>query len=131
MSENADLVKASFDAWNGRDLEALRALYDPEVELDWSASRGVEAGTYRGIDAVLRLYKIALDAWEETVFEPDCFMDAGEWVVVPYVARQRGRDGIVVSARSTVVFTVRNHRVSRLCLYQEKQEALKALGLAG
>jgi ketosteroid isomerase-like protein len=128
--ENVALVKESLDAWNRRDLEALRAVNDPDVELDWSASRGVDAGTYRGIEAALGLYKVAFDVWEETVVEPECFIEAGESVVVPNVARQRGRDGIVVTARSTLVFTVRNRRITRLCLYQEKQEALKAVGLA-
>ena len=46
-----------------------------------------------------------------------------EWVVVPNVGRFRGRDGIEVGAESTLVFTVRARQITRLCLYQEKQEA--------
>jgi hypothetical protein len=75
------------------------------------------------------LYTDSFDAWEDGVIEPDCFIDAGESVVVPDVARQRGRDGIEVSARSTLVFTVRSRRIARICLYQETDQALKAVGL--
>jgi len=45
------------------------------------------------------------------------------------VAHQRGRDGIEVTASSALVFTVREHRIARICLYQETAEALKAVGL--
>jgi hypothetical protein len=38
--ENVEIAERGLDAFNQRDLEALRALNDPDVELDWSASRG-------------------------------------------------------------------------------------------
>jgi ketosteroid isomerase-like protein len=128
--ENVDVAQRCIDAYNGRDLEALRALNDPDLEVDWSASRGVEAGVYRGIDAALRFYQGYFDAFEEIIIEPDRFMDAGESVVIPNVSRSRGREGIEVLARSAIVITVRGRKVTRLCLYQETEEALKAVGLA-
>ncbi len=124
-----ELVRQSLDAYGRRDIEALRALNHPDMELDWSASRGWQAGVYRGFDAALRFYAEYFAVFHEIVFEPDCFIDAGESVVVPNVARQRGRDNIEVLARSTLVFTVRSRKVSRICLYQEKAQALKAVGL--
>jgi ketosteroid isomerase-like protein len=79
----------------------------------------------------LRSLTDGFDGWDEMSIEPDCFTDAGDSVVVPNVARLRGRDGIAVSARSTLVITVRGRKVSRICLYQNTQEALEAAGLAG
>jgi ketosteroid isomerase-like protein len=128
--QNVEIVKRALDAYNRRDLEALRALNDSDVELDWSASPGVQAGVYQGINTVLRMYTDGFDAWEEILIEPDCLMDAGESVVVPNISRLRGREGIEVSARSTMVFTVHDHKVIRVCLYQETEKALKAVGLA-
>jgi hypothetical protein len=78
----------------------------------------------------LRFYTEYYEAFQETVIEPYRFIDAGEAVVVPNIAHQRGRDGIEVSARSTLVFTVHNRKIVRLCLYQETEQALKAVGLA-
>ena len=127
--ENVEVVRRFFDAFTRRDVEALRALHDPDVELDWSASPGVQAGVYRGIDAVLRVYTDAFDGWEEILIEPDCLMDAGESVVVPNIGRLRGREGIEVSAQSTVVFTVRERKLIRVCLYQKTEQALNAVGL--
>jgi hypothetical protein len=50
-------------------------------------------------------------------------------MIVSNLARQRGRDGIEVTARSALLFTVRDARITRICLYQELDEALKAVGL--
>ena len=54
----------------------------------------------------------------------------GDSVVVPNVVYQRGRDDIEVSARSTLLYTLRDGKVTRVCLFQEEDEALKAVGLA-
>jgi ketosteroid isomerase-like protein len=128
--ENVEIARQAIDAYTRRDIEALRALADPNIELDWSASLGWLAGVYRGFDETLRFYEDYFEAFEEIVMEPDRFIDAGASVVVPNVAYQRGRDGIEVSARSTLVFTVRDRKLTRVCLYQETAEALKAVGLA-
>jgi uncharacterized protein len=128
--ESVELAQRQIDAYNRRDFDALRAVFDPDVELDWSASRGVEAGVYRGIDAVLRWFTGYLNAFEEVSVEPERFIDAGESVVVPNVARFRGRDGIEVLARSAFVYTIRARKITRFCLYQETQQALEAVGLA-
>jgi ketosteroid isomerase-like protein len=125
-----DVVRQTLDAYSRRDVEALRRLYHPDMELDWSASRGSLAGVYRGLDDAFRFYAEYHETFEATVVKPDRFIETGDFVVVPNVAYMRGRDGIEVSARSTLVYTVYERRVTRVCLYQEEDEALKAVGLA-
>jgi ketosteroid isomerase-like protein len=130
MSEqNVEVVRQSLDAYCRRDVETLRMLHHPQLELDWSASRGPLAGVYRGFDEALRFYAEYYETFEETTVVADRFIDAGERVVVPNVAHQRGRDGIEVSARSTLVYTVRDRTITRICLYQEEEQALKDVGL--
>ena len=58
------------------------------------------------------------------------FIEAGEHVVVPCTFHARGRDGIELQARVTWTFTIRDGAVERICLYQERQEALEAAGLS-
>ena len=123
------MVRRSLEAFARRDVEVLRSLNDPGMELDWSESKGWLAGIYRGFDEALRFYEGYFQAFEATVIEPDHFIETGESVVVPNVAHQRGRDGIEVSARGTFVFTLRDHKIIRIRLYQETDDALKAVGL--
>jgi ketosteroid isomerase-like protein len=127
---NVKLVRKALDAYARRDVDALRKVAHPDVELDWSASRAWLAGVYRGMDECLRFYAGYFEAFDEIAIEPDRFIEAGDSVVVPNVAHQRGREGIEVSARSTLVFTVRNRKLIRICLYQETEQALEAVGLA-
>jgi ketosteroid isomerase-like protein len=129
--ENVELVQRALEAYAARDVRALRALTAADLELDWSASRGWLAGVYQGIDEALRFYAGYFEAFQEIVLRPDCFLHTGDWVIVPNVAHQLGRDGIEVSARSTLLFTVRDRQIVRICLYQETGEALAAVGLAG
>jgi ketosteroid isomerase-like protein len=128
--ENVDMVGRALDAYTRRDVDTLRALSHPDTVLDWSASRGWFADVYRGIDECLRFYADYFEAFDEIDIRPDRFIEAGDSVVVPNVAHQRGRDGIEVSARSTLVFTVRDRKLVRICLYQDTDQALKAVGLS-
>jgi len=127
--ENVEIVRRSLDAYSRRDVDTLRMLNHPGLELDWSASRGSLAGVYRGLDEALRFYAEYYEVFEATVVKPDRFVETGDLVVVPNVVYQRGRDGIEVTARSTLVYAVHNRQITRVCLYQDEAEALKAVGL--
>ena len=128
--ENVEIVKQAIAAYNRRDFEAMQALNHPETQLDWSASRGIEAGVYRGWEAVARFYRSYFDTFVEINIEPDRFIESSDSVVVPNHAQVRGRDGIEAVAQSTLVFEIRGGRIGGLCLYQETHEALEALGLS-
>jgi ketosteroid isomerase-like protein len=128
--ENVKLAQETLEAFGRRDVETMRRLNTPDIELDWSASLGIEAQVYRGFDEVLRFFAGYFEVFEELVFEEMGFIDAGESIVVSSVARSRGRGGIEASARNALLFTVRDGKISRICLYQETEQALKAVGLA-
>jgi ketosteroid isomerase-like protein len=128
--ESVELVRRSIDAYSRRDLKMLRLFNAPDLEVDWSASRGANAGVYRGLDEVLRIYVEWFEMFDMIVIEPESFIDIEDSVVVPNIARMRGRDDIEVSARSALLYTVRGRKISRICLYQELDQALKAVGLA-
>ena len=50
-------------------------------------------------------------------------------MVVPWTMHLTGRDGIQVQARVTWVWTFRGGAVERLSMYQEREDALEAVGL--
>jgi ketosteroid isomerase-like protein len=128
--ENVEIVRRSIAAYNSRDFKGMRALNHADVELDWSASRGLQTGVYRGWEEVMRVFENFLGTFQEVVLEADRFIDSGDLVVVPNSARIRGRDGIETVARSAFVFEVRGGLVARIRLYQETREALEATGLS-
>jgi ketosteroid isomerase-like protein len=103
----------------------------PDVEVDWSASRGLEAGVYQGRAEVNRFHR-TFELFESVVVEPERFIVAGDSVIVPNSARFRGRAGIETVAWSIVGYELHGGRIARICLYQETAEALdEAAGLRG
>jgi hypothetical protein len=70
-----------------------------------------------------------LESWQSIRIEPHESIEEGQDVVVPLTMHFVGRDGIEVQARNTWTFTIRDGMIVRTCLYQDKQEALKAAGL--
>ena len=70
-----------------------------------------------------------LESWQSVRIEPHEFIQEGEHVVVPTTEHFVGRDGIGVQARNAWTFTIRDGMIVRGCLYQDKQEAIKAVGL--
>jgi ketosteroid isomerase-like protein len=90
---------------------------------------GPQRGVYRA-DQVRRFFDDFAETFESTRIEPHEFVEAGEHVVVPQTGYIRGRDGIEATARITLVWTIRNGSIVRICLYQDTQEALEAVGLS-
>jgi ketosteroid isomerase-like protein len=125
--ENIEVVKSAIAAYNRRDFDAIREVSQPDVQLDWSASRGLEAGIYRGQDETIRFYEEFLGTFEEVDVEPEHFIESGDSVIVPNTTRVHGRDGIETVARSAFVFEVRDGLIARVRLYQETEEALETV----
>src|SRR5437588_9044963 len=96
--ENVEIVKRSLDAYARRDVDALRSLHSPDMVLDWSASRGFQAGVYRGFDEAWRFYCEYFAVFEVIDFKSLSFIDVGDSVVVPNVAHVRSRAGVEATA---------------------------------
>src|SRR6185312_1301967 len=118
--ENVEIVRRAIEAWTRRDLERALQDLDPDAEVDWSESFGVQRGVYRGIEEIRRVWEEWLEFFEEIDVRAEAFIDAGEHVVVPNRTYLRGRDGIEVDASSTSVWTLRDGKIVWHRLYQER-----------
>jgi ketosteroid isomerase-like protein len=123
-------VQRHFEGWNRRDLKKLLASYHPDAEIDWSRSRGPLKGVYRGHGELEVFWGEFWSTFEDVQVEVHGFTEVGSEVVVPNTAHMRGREGIEVIARSAFVFTVENGQITRQRMFQERAEALEAVGLS-
>ena len=128
---NVEIVRRSTDAYNRRDIDGILENWAHDAVLDWSNSRGFEAGVYRGQGEVRAFMERFLAAWDEVRIE---FVDGPAEVedgvlIAENVTHLRGRDGIEVQARSAWLITIRDGEQTSLMLYQTKQEAREAAGL--
>ena len=128
--EDVKIVHAAIEALNRGDLDAVLKDAAPDLVFDLSRSVGPFQGVYR-LDEVRGVLGEFTGLWKSSRIEPDEFIDAGEHIVVPWTFHGAGRDGIEVQAHTTWVFTMRNGSIKRLCMYQERNEALAAANLLG
>jgi ketosteroid isomerase-like protein len=128
--ENVEAVRRATDAYNRRDVDWLVNNWAPDAVVDWSESRGPDAGIYRGQEEIRAFTQQFLAAWDEVRIEIDSPIEVEDDVlVVENVTYFRGRDGIETQARSAWLITFRDGQQTSLTLFQTKQEALEAAGL--
>ncbi|HEU0023252.1 MAG TPA: nuclear transport factor 2 family protein [Thermoleophilaceae bacterium] len=129
-SDDVEIVRRAYRAWNDGDLEAAADLFDPAIE--WHTPPNVpEAGTWRGESEVRHGIDEFRESWDELRAEVHEVFEAGDKVVAFVRFRGRSRatglelEGVSVDSQ---VWTVRNRKVVRVEMYPG-DEALAALGI--
>jgi ketosteroid isomerase-like protein len=83
--ENVEIAQATFDAWNAKDMDALRELYDPDV-LMRTPEGWPEPGPFLGREATMRWFEQSREAFDADALEPiSDFIDAADRVVVRFI----------------------------------------------
>ena len=129
MSANAELVEAAIAHLNRGDWEAALEHAAPDFELDFSRATGLVHGVF-DLATAPQVFAEYAGMWESSRLEVEELITAGDDVVVPMTVRVTGRDGIEVTSRPTYVFTIRDGALARLCMYQEREEALAEIGVS-
>ena len=129
MGENADIVRQVFEAFSRRDVAALLALCDPEIE--FSPPTGRLAGRdepYRGYEG-LRMYLSDVGrVWQELRSEPDEYVELGDLVLCTGRVYAWGV-GRVIDAPAGWLWRVRDGRVVDGAVYETRRDAYEAAGL--
>jgi ketosteroid isomerase-like protein len=127
--QNLEVMRRAIDAFNRRDFDVVFAHLAPDATVDFSHSRGLDAGVYVGHDAIRRLWTDMTAPFELHTMVADEFIACGEQLVVPITSRMTARGGIEVGAKTAAVAAFRDGRIVRWTMYQGRAEALKAVGL--
>jgi ketosteroid isomerase-like protein len=80
FEENVEIVHRALAAWNGRDIEALLALTDPEVEYVNSPT-AVEPGTRWGRKSFERVIRAQWETLSDARWEVDRLYERGDEIV--------------------------------------------------
>jgi len=126
--ENVEVVRAAYRAWNAGDMEALGELMDPDIVMR-TPEGWPEPGPFVGREAVIRVF----EQWSETfdTYETEPIGDiteAADRVVVRQVWHGAGR-GPEAHLESTLVFTLREGKISYQEFFWEHAKALDTMGL--
>jgi ketosteroid isomerase-like protein len=128
-SEQIDIVRASFDAYDAGDFDAITEMAHPEVEVhDWPEA--ADPRVYRGASAIQDAREEWSKAWESVRAEPHDFVEAGDRVFVAMRTIGRGRgSSIDVEMETFGVYTFRDAKILKLQYFTDRESALEAAGL--
>jgi ketosteroid isomerase-like protein len=129
--QNVELARAVFRAWNARDLDTLRELYDPNVVV-WATPDWPEPGPFVGIEAVIRQGEQLRETWDSVTLEPiGDFIDAGDRVAVRHIWRTVGHGPEATDPEFTLVITIRKGKILSFEYFRDYTDVLEILGLPG
>jgi ketosteroid isomerase-like protein len=128
--ENVEVVRRLYGALSRQDIEAALDECHDDMEHDWSRSVGPWKGIYRGRDEIRAMWISFREAVEEAAFELQEVIDVEPQVIAMVAVRIRGRgSGVEAVGRGAHVWTVDDGKASGFRLFQDKDEALEAVGL--
>ena len=127
--ENVDAVLGLLEAFNERDVDGFAGVTTPDFE--WSPSVvAVDGEIFRGREGIEAYFGRMSDAWAEFTTVAEEVRDLGDRVL--WVGRLQGRgltSGVPVDVALSILYDVREGKVSRMHSFLDHDEALRAAGL--
>jgi ketosteroid isomerase-like protein len=121
-----EIIRSSYDAFNRRDVDALREHIHPEFRVDLANSMGFDRGAHHGEAGLRRFFESYWDSFEEITIEVEELQGEGTAVVAIIRAQGRGKgSGAEVDARGPHLWTFRDGMAASLALYGDRDQALR------
>jgi ketosteroid isomerase-like protein len=132
--ENVELVRRIYEAATRRDDVTPYEVYAEDIVWDLSNARRALLLTkpvYRGHEGVRQFWREALSVFGVIKFEVEELIDAGDQVLAVLREREVGRaSGVPVETTHLSVYTLASGKVTRMQLFDDRQQALEAAGLS-
>ena len=132
MSENLDLVRSIYAAWERGD---FRSTEWADAEIECVIVDGPEPGSWTGLAGMRKGFRDYLSAWEGYRSEPNEYreLDDEQVLVLDHRSGRGKTSGLELSQIRTQgahLFHIRDGKVTRLVRYMDPDRALADLGLA-
>jgi ketosteroid isomerase-like protein len=129
--ENVEIVRGGYERFASTGQFVIE-IATPEFVWDMSNFHGwPEQALYAGIEGAQSFLREWTATWDDWELEVEALHDAGEKVVV--FVKQRGRSkaaGLPVEMTFAQVWSLDDGKQTRMEMYSDPNEALKAVGLA-
>jgi ketosteroid isomerase-like protein len=128
--ENVESMRAVVEAFNRRDVKALKALLATDAEIV-PVRAAVEDTIYGGPDAAEQWVAAINESWEELFVEIEEARDGGDRVLALGRIRGQGREsGAPIDVEAASVAYFRDGLITALHNYTNLAAALEAAGLS-
>jgi ketosteroid isomerase-like protein len=128
---NAELVRAAFQLWNGRDHDAVLEQIDPEVEIHVVSAQIFGGAPFHGHDGYRDWIATMEDSFEVWQIHPEVFREHGDTVVVLGHMHMRGRgSGVELDQKTGWVVEIHEGKMTRFQAFLSHEQALAAGGIS-
>jgi ketosteroid isomerase-like protein len=128
--ENVEIVRRGFDAFNGRDLDAFLALFDPDVEFTAYAMQLEGGDPYRGHEGIRAWWENILAVYPDFRAEIDDVRDVGDLTITRLRIHGRGVESDAPMDQEVwQVVRIREGQGIFLRFFSSEAEALEAVGM--
>ena len=125
--ENVEIVKSIFRGWAEAEVDGMLPFFHEDIEYRPTEERG----SIHGHDALRRYFDRWLENWEDFQVGPTEFEGFGDSVFNGAEMSARGRQsGVETRMKYWMVWRFRDGKVARWEEYQNRAEALEAVGLS-
>jgi ketosteroid isomerase-like protein len=130
VSQNIERLRAGIEAFN-RTGQIDLSFVAPNFEMHQASSIIDTTGVFYGRDALQFALSELEESFENFSYEAEQFLETSDGKVLVLIrARARGRgSGVGIDNRIAWVWTFRDDKAVRLDVYEERDEALEAVGL--
>lgn len=127
---NLDLARQMLEAFGRRDVEALLEISDPDIAFFAPTGELVTGdAAYWGHDGIRDYFDDVETAWLELSIVPSRYREVGDHVLVLGRVYGRRAGDEIFNSPAQWVLRIREGKVVYGCVYTDKDEALKAVGL--
>ena len=131
--ENVEIVRGIYDAVARRDAATPFEVYAEDIVWDVANSRRatiMDSVYYHGHEGVRQFWQEGLSVFGKIDLDVEELIDAGDQVVAVVREREIGRtSGAPVDASHVAVWTLADRKVTHMQIFDDRPEALKAVGL--
>ena len=127
--ENVEVVRAVYAEWERGNFRAGLEIYDAHLLFLPPVNHPAHA-PYVGVHALTEFMRDFLSAWANLSVAAEEFIEAENSVVIANVWRGEGREsGAATEFRDFMVWTFRGPKLIRLEQFEDRVQALEAVGL--
>jgi uncharacterized protein len=128
MSENVDVLKRGYDAFNSGDQETLAGVFADDVRWEGpNDDRVPGAGTFDGKEDALGALGQAVEPFESFSSQPDEFIEQGDTVVVLGHTEAKAKSGNELKVPFAHVWRLEDGTIKRGQILTDTAAVLRAL----